>query len=115
MIRCGAKDRFRISVFVEARVAETRVCCVVIWSEIEIVLNQHGARESVVANAVPAHPRIHQRERQQEESEKPATRVAPSRRVRSSGEFNVSMEKCGRLRLRRRHFGGGGKKGRRCG
>ncbi len=104
MIRRRAKDRFCISIFVETRVAKTRIRGVVIRREVEIVLNQDGARERVVADTVSAHPRIDQCQRHHEESEQPAIRSAGKRSFCRRGNFIVGRHSFMVAQFRRRHI-----------
>jgi len=54
----GAKFGARLVVFVETRAAESFVGVPVVFGEIEVVLDQRGTGESVVADAVTADPGI---------------------------------------------------------
>jgi hypothetical protein len=71
-----AKFRGRLVVFVETVFAEASVGLLIIRGEIEIVLDERGARESVVADAVSAHPGIEQGKREQKEHQEKTLRVA---------------------------------------
>src|SRR6266481_7816221 len=70
--------------FVEARPAETFVGVLIVLGEIQTVLDQRSARESVVANAIATHPGIQKRKRAQEKKKKPALRFARAMRWRSA-------------------------------
>src|SRR5215475_3610384 len=70
----GAEIGSRLARFIQASFAETRVCVLVIGGEVEIVLNQNGARVRIIAHTVAAYPRIYQRQRQNENNEKSALR-----------------------------------------
>ena len=74
----GARAKFRgwLVVFVETIFAEAGVGLLIIRGEIEIVLDERGARESVVADAVSAYPGIEQGKREQKEHQKKALRFA---------------------------------------
>ena len=54
----------------------------VVALEIEAVLDQRGAGEGVVADAVATDPGIQQRERKKEENKKPALLFTDARRAR---------------------------------
>ncbi len=57
-------------VFVEARSAEAGVGMLVVFGEIETVLDQRGAGKGVVADAIAADPGVEKREREKKEKKK---------------------------------------------
>jgi hypothetical protein len=60
-----SKAGFGLVIFVEAGAAETFVGILVVFREIETVLDERGASKSVIAYAVAANPRIQERQREQ--------------------------------------------------
>ena len=66
----------RLPLFVEARLAEALVGMPIIFGEIEVVLDERGADEGVVADTIAAHPRIEERGGRG----KPGPREAPTSR-----------------------------------
>lgn len=65
----GAKERIGIAGRVNARIAEAGVGGEVVVLEVEAVLDERGTSEGVITDAVAAHPRIDEREREKEEQE----------------------------------------------
>src|SRR5580658_1813979 len=61
----GAKFRGGLAVFVDTVLAEAGVGLLIVAGEIEIVLDERRAHESVITDAVSAHPRIQHGKRQQ--------------------------------------------------
>ena len=53
-----SKEGPGLVIFVKARAAETFVGMAVVFSEIQIVLDERSASKSIVADAIAAHPRI---------------------------------------------------------
>src|SRR6267143_4309897 len=72
--RGRSKIGFGLAVFVEARPAETIVGMLIILGEIETVLNQRSASKGVVADAVAAHPRVQERQREKKKNNEQALR-----------------------------------------
>ena len=62
MASAGAKFRLGQAGFSEARIAETGVGVLVVALEIEAVLDQRSASESVVADTIAMNPWIQQRQ-----------------------------------------------------
>ena len=60
------------AIFVETRIAKSGVSGLVVALEIELVLDQQSARKRVVADTIAANPGIHQRQRHQENDQKPS-------------------------------------------
>jgi hypothetical protein len=75
----GARAKFssRLTVFVETIFAEAGVGLSIVGGKIEVMLDEHRARVSVVSNAVSANPRIEKRKRNEEEPEKNSLRFIP--------------------------------------
>jgi len=65
----SAEKGFGPAVFIEARAAKTLVSVPVIFGEIKIVLDERSACKSVVADTVAAHPRIQERNGEEEKQE----------------------------------------------
>ncbi len=57
----GSKAGSGLVIFVEARPAETFVGVLIVFGEIEIVLDQRSSCKSVIADAIAAHPGIEKR------------------------------------------------------
>src|SRR6267154_740140 len=72
--RGRSKIGFGLAVFVEARRAETIVGMLIVPGEIETVFNQRSASKGVVADAVPAHPRVKKGEREKKKKNEQALR-----------------------------------------
>ena len=61
-----------LAIFIDARAAKALVRMAVIFREIEIALNERSANESVIADAVAAHPGIQERKRADKEQQQDA-------------------------------------------
>jgi hypothetical protein len=75
----------RLAVLVEARAAKAFVGVAIIFSEVEIVLDERSAGEGVVADAVAADPGIEKREREQEKKKQQTLGFASARYKRGAG------------------------------
>jgi hypothetical protein len=60
------------ALFVETRRAEAFVSVPVVFSEIEIVLEERSPRKSVIAHTVAAHPGIEERKREKKKEQQEA-------------------------------------------
>src|SRR6266852_1707150 len=69
---------------IQARFAKAGVGAEIVAPEIEAVLDERGARKRVVAYTITAHPRIQEREREQEKQEQPALVHTAAQRQRKS-------------------------------
>ncbi len=95
MAGAGAKFRGGLAIFVETIFAEAGVGFLIVAGEIEIVLDQRSADESVVAHAVTANPGIKHGQGEQKEHEKQALRLA--------GTWLLRRGQTLQLRKKRRH------------
>src|ERR1700730_14533734 len=68
--RGRSKFQFRLPGFVKTGAAEGGVGRLVVLCEIEIVLNERSAGESVVTHAITAYPGVEEREREKKEKKK---------------------------------------------
>ena len=76
-VACGsANGGLGEAVFVHAGVAKAWVGILVVTREIETVLDERRANESVVANAIAADPGIEEWQREKEEQQEQALRLA---------------------------------------
>jgi hypothetical protein len=75
----GARAKFsgRLTVFVDTIFAEAGVGLSIVGGKIEVMLDEHRARVSVISNAVSANPWIEKRKRKKEDSEKNSLRFIP--------------------------------------
>src|SRR5208282_3948303 len=72
----------------------------IVVREIEAVLNQRGARVSVIADAIPANPGIEHSERQKEEQNEKALRFAQTWLWRRGQTFRFPNRRIGETRVR---------------
>ena len=86
----------RLPLFVEARLAEALVGMPIIFGEIEIVLDERGADEDVVADTIAAHPRIEEREGQRKTRPKRSADLPK----RCTSDVLKSRKRADRARLR---------------
>src|SRR5260370_562501 len=68
------KVRFGLIAFVQTRPAETGVGGLVVLSEIETVLNQRSASESVITDTIAADPRVKKRKGEKKENDEQTLR-----------------------------------------
>ena len=62
---CGrSKVRFRLAVFIEARPAKTFVGMLIVLGEVQAVFDERGAGKRVITDAIAAHPRVEEWERE---------------------------------------------------
>ena len=71
----GAKFGFGLVVFVEARAAEAFVGELIVFGEIETVLDERSASKSIIADAVAAHPGIQKRKGEEAREGEAAARI----------------------------------------
>jgi hypothetical protein len=72
----SAEERFGPAMFVQTRSAKTGIRLLVVMSEIEAVLDERGAKERVVANAIAPHPGIEKRKGKNKSQEQKALGIA---------------------------------------
>jgi len=72
-------------VFIKLRIAKTLVSVLIILGEIETVLNQRSASKGVVADAVAAHPRVEERQREKKKKNEQALRFTRAAKRRGAG------------------------------
>jgi len=63
-----------LSIRVEPRLAKTFVGVLVVRGEVKVALNQERTGESIIADAIAAHPRVKERQRNDQQKKKYAWR-----------------------------------------